>query len=139
MVTLWIVVMIASIILEAATAALITVWFALGAAGALIAAALNASVTVQYILFLVISIVTLILTRPLVKKMQPKAVSFNDTDIGGIAIVIQEIDASKQTGRVRIKGVDWPAVSIGGIVIPVDSSVIIEKREANTVFVRPLD
>ena len=72
MVIFWIIVLVAAILAEAASAALISIWFAAGAVAALIAAALGASWILQLTLFVVFSAILLIFTRPLVKKLFPK-------------------------------------------------------------------
>lgn len=142
MVTVWILVFIFSVILEAASVSLITIWFAFGSLAALLAAVCGGSEGLQYLLFLSISVFTLLLTRPFIKKLIPKASleeANKDLDIGEKAIVIQEINSEKQTGRIRIKGIDWPAISVDDSIIPVDSSVIIEKKESTIVYVRNVD
>lgn len=138
LVTFWIIILIISIILEAASAALVSIWFALGAIVSLIASVLGASQIVQYVLFLSVSIISLALTRPIIKKLFPKPYTptNGDMDIGELAIVIQEINSEKQTGRIRIKGVDWPAKSTSGEVIPENASVVIERKESNIVYVK---
>ena len=50
----------------------------------------------------------------------------DDQEIGRIAVVIQEVDPVKNTGRVRLDGVDWIAVSQDGTIIPENTSVRIE-------------
>ena len=82
------------LIVEGATAQLVTIWFAAGALAALIAAALNAPLWLQITLFVVISAVTLIATRPIVRKItKRKAENLNaDRIIGKQAIVTESID-----------------------------------------------
>ena len=66
--TVWLIGAAVLFVIEALTLGLTTVWFAGGAIGAAIAAMAGASVAVQIIVFLVISILLLIFTRPLVKN-----------------------------------------------------------------------
>ena len=57
----------------------------------------------------------LIATRPLVKKLHKPAVPTNhELDLGENAVVIEDINPAEGTGRVRLKGVDWSAVSADG-------------------------
>lgn len=127
MVIFWIIVLVAAILIEAATAVLISIWFAAGALAALISAALGAPLIVQAVLFVVFSAVMLIFTRPLIKKLFPnKFIPTNsDSYAGKTAVVIEEIDALKGKGRVKFNGVDWIAVTEGEEVIPVDTVVTI--------------
>ena len=64
----WLVAMVVLLIVEAAVPGLISIWFAIGALAALISALFHAPIWLQLVWFLVVSILTLILTRPFVKK-----------------------------------------------------------------------
>ena len=67
---LWLVAIVLLIVLEAVTYQLVAIWFALGAAAALIASLLDASGTVQIVVFVAVSVISLIASRPLAKKIQ---------------------------------------------------------------------
>ncbi len=139
LIVLWTVVLIAAILVEAATCALVAIWFAAGALGALIAAGLGASLAVQLIVFVVMAVVMLIFTRPLLKKLFPnKFIPTNsELDIGKSAIVIEDIDGKAGTGRVRLNGVDWSAVEKNGEVIPKGETVtVVEIRSAKLIVSR---
>ena len=60
-------------VVEGVTAGLVSIWFVLGAAAALIAALLNAALAVQFAVFLIVSALALVATRPLVKAAGRKA------------------------------------------------------------------
>ena len=68
----WLAATILMFILEAVTVNLVSVWFALGALGALIAALLGAHLWLQIVIFFLVTILTLILTRPLVKSISTR-------------------------------------------------------------------
>ena len=61
-------------VIEAITVGLTTIWFAGGALVAAIASGAGAGILVQWILFLVISLVLLIFTRPLAVRYMNKGV-----------------------------------------------------------------
>lgn len=106
----WLIVVIAMIVLEVSTYQLVTVWFALGAAVSLIASLFKVSGTAQLMIFVIVSLVSLIASRPLVKKIQsaPKEKTNADRVIGQIAKVIQPVSADNR-GRIRVDGLDWSA------------------------------
>lgn len=106
----WLIVVIAMIVLEVSTYQLVTVWFALGAAVSLIASLFKVSGTAQIMIFVIVSLVSLIASRPLVKKIQsaPKEKTNADRVIGQIAKVIQPVSADNR-GRIRVDGLDWSA------------------------------
>ena len=140
MIVFWIVVLAASLILEAATFALISIWFAAGAVGALIAATAGVPVIWQFVIFAFLAGLLLIFTRPLLKKLFPsKFIPTNsELEVGKTAVVIETIDNASGKGRVRLGGVNWAAVSSSGDSIndgevvrvkAVDSAKLIVERE----------
>ena len=88
-------------LIELVTLGLTTIWFAGGAFVAAIAGACGANLVVQVILFLVVSIVLLVLTRPIaVKHLDSKIEKTNsEALIGKTAVVIQEINNVNGTVR----------------------------------------
>jgi len=128
--TLWFLLLIATGILEAATAGLVCIWFSIGSLSALILAACGAGVWVQIIAFIVVSAVSLMITRPLVKKhISSKTISTNhDRIIGAECVVTEDIDNLNGTGAIRAGGLEWSAKSTGD-VIPKGSIVFVTKIE----------
>lgn len=120
MIILWIIVLAAALIIEAASFALVSIWFAAGALGALIAAAMGATVTVQLVIFILLAGLLLFFTRPLLKKLFPsKFIPTNsELEVGKTAVVIEAIDNDTGKGRVKLGGVNWAAVSSNGEKIP---------------------
>ncbi|MCM1285864.1 MAG: NfeD family protein [Acetobacter sp.] len=112
-------------VFEAITAQLVSIWFVAGAIGGLIAAMLNAPIYLQVVVFIVITILALAITRPLVKKyIKPKMQRTNaDRVISQIGIVAEEIDNINGKGEVRIDGKVWSARSADNNVIPLESKV----------------
>ncbi len=82
-------------VIEAITVGLTTIWFAGGALVAAIASGAGAGILVQWILFLVISLVLLIFTRPLAVQYMNKGVPKTNANslIGEKAVVIQKINS----------------------------------------------
>ena len=113
MMILWIVVMIATIVIEAATLGLTTIWFTGGALIALIVEMLNGSVYLQILAFLIISLSLLCFTRPLAVKYFNRERTRTNLDglIGKQAVVIVSIHNLNETGRVVVEGKEWMARS----------------------------
>ena len=65
---IWLALMAVLLIIEIMTLGLTTIWFAAGALVATIAAACGAPVLVQVILFLVVSVLMLVFTRPVAMR-----------------------------------------------------------------------
>ena len=108
---IWLAIAILTMIIEAIVPGLVTIWFSLGALIALAAAALHASLPIQIVVFLVFSLGSLLLTRPLAMRfVNKRTVPTNaDSIIGKEAIVTQSVDFTKGLGRVIVAGKDWSA------------------------------
>lgn len=108
---IWLALLAAFLIIEAITTGLTTIWFAGGALVAAIASYLGAGLVLQLLLFLVVSVVLLIFTRPLALRYMNKDLEKTNVNsfLGKTAIVTQEIDNLAQTGQVRINDIEWMA------------------------------
>ena len=133
----WLGAIIAFGIIEALTVGVVSIWFAFGSLAALLAAALHAPTSVQVVVFLVASILTLAITRPLIKKkilLNTTPTNF-DMLIGEKGIVEDTIDNIAARGSVKISGKTWSARSLNGEVIPEGSIVTITKIEGVKLIV----
>ena len=133
----WAVAIVIFAVAEAVTAQLVSIWFVLGAIAALIAALFGASAVIQAIVFIAVTILALVITRPLVKKyIRPKKEYTNaDKVIGQIGIVCEDIDNINATGQVKIDGKIWTARSADGSLIPNGSNVVIDRIEGVKLIV----
>ncbi len=134
---LWLGAMVLFGIIEAVTAGIVSIWFCIGSLIALISAALDASLTIQIIVFLVASALSLIITRPLIKKkilLRPTATNA-DALIGERGIVIEDIDNLENIGGVKILGKVWSARSADGARIAKDSVVTVLQIEGVKLIV----
>ena len=124
----WVAALVVFLIVEAVTAGLVSIWFVFGSLVALICAALGAAVWLQIFWFVIVSVATLVLTRPLVKRyVDSRSVATNaDRSIGRAAVVTERIDNLTATGAVKLDGVVWTARST-------DDAVAIETGERVTV------
>ncbi len=123
---IWLVLLIVAIVAEVLTMGLTTIWFAGGALVAIFAAILNAPVWLQVVLFLVVSLVLLIFTRPVaVKYFNKDRIKTNaESLVGRQAIVTAEIDNLQGIGQVTVGTQEWSARSYdNGVRIPVGTVV----------------
>ena len=135
----WIALFVIFLIAEAATAQLATIWFAAGALVALILEIAGIeSISIQVLAFISVSAVTLIATRPLVKKMvNQKTIATNaDRNIGCEAVVTEAIDNLASVGAVKINGNIWTARSADDSPIEAGTIVITEKIDGVKMIVR---
>ena len=108
----WLILFVILIILELCTINLTTIWFAFGALLAYVTSLFFDNVLIQTTVFLIVSVATLIFTRPIVKKYLLKKPSRTNADmlIGKVGIVTKEI-VKDNVGEVKIDGKYWSAKS----------------------------
>ncbi|MDE5864281.1 MAG: NfeD family protein [Lachnospiraceae bacterium] len=126
------------IVIEIISLGLTTIWFAGGAFVAAIACLCNANLVVQVILFLVVSILLLILTRPLaVKHLDSKTEKTNaESLIGQTAVVLQEINNIEGTGQAKVNGMEWTArAQSDEEIIPAGVQVVIKEIQGVKLIV----
>lgn len=123
---LWLAVGIIFAVAEGVTVQLVGIWFAIGAAVvALITAVGNISFAAQCWIFLLLSSLLLVCTRPFLKKILTRQKEHTNADraIGSVGLVKEEINNLNATGRVFVMGLIWSARSQSGSVIPVNEQI----------------
>ncbi len=135
----WAVLIVVFLIIEGATAGLTSIWFAAGALTALAVTFLGGPVWLQIVLFIAVSVVTLILTRPLAKKFVNKKIQPTNADkvIGGTATVTERIDNVAGIGAVSVGGRIWTARSATGEIIEEGTLTEIKSIEGVKLLVVP--
>ncbi len=136
----WAVAVVAFVILELATVGLASIWFAFGALCALIATLLGAPLWLQIVWFAIVSIATLLLTRPLAKKYINSRTTATNADrvLGIVAVVKERIDNLAETGAVMADGKMWSARSADGATIELGTHVRIKEIQGVKLIVEPL-
>lgn len=137
---IWIGLLVLFVIAEAATAQLVSLWFIAGSIVAAIMAALGLNFWVQIATFLLVSLVALLLLRPLiVKNLKPQLTPTNaDMVIGKIAVVKETVDNTLGQGRVAVDGLDWTARSYYGDVLTKGDRVVVYAIDGVKLIVVPI-
>ena len=141
MLIFWIVLLVVLIIVEAVTAQLVTIWFAAGAAAALVAERCGLEQWLQWRIFIAVSVIALIATRPLVRKATKSKIEPTNADrcIGKTAVVTEDINNIEGKGQVQVNGITWTARSADGTVFKKDERVTVEKIDGVKLIVRPMN
>ena len=141
MTVIWGALTVVFLILEAITVGLATIWFALGALCALLAAVLGAPVWLQVAWFILISVVTLFLTRPLAKKYVngKKQATNADRLLGQTCRVTERIDNLSGTGAVYVDGKTWTARTVENEPVENGRLVIIRDISGVKLMVDPAE
>lgn len=135
----WMAVTVLLSVIEAVTANLVTIWFAVGAFGAVIAAAAGATASVQVAVFVLLSAVSLALTRPIMKKVTKKTGEKTNADkaIGEICVVLEDINNDLNTGTVSCLGKVWSAKTVDGTAVKKDEKVRVTEIQGVKLIVEP--
>ena len=109
--TMWLVLMVILLVIEGMIPGLVSIWFALGSMGAFFAALAGAPLWLQTVVFISVSTLALLITRPLARKYINTTAQPTNADqvIGKEAIVSEEINNILGTGAVMVDGKVWTA------------------------------
>ncbi len=136
----WLISALVLLIVEMFTASFGVVCFSFGAAAAGLAAYCGLSTMWQLLIFSVVSFIAFVFVRPLVVKFllkkKDEVLTNADAIVGRIAVVTEEINPDKNTGRVKIDGDDWKAEASD--IIPVGEKVEVVSRESIILNVKSI-
>ncbi|MGN1267143.1 MAG: NfeD family protein [Dorea sp.] len=107
----WLILFVILLIIEIATLGLTTIWFAVGSLAAFVFGVIGFGTVVQVVVFLIVSIILFVMTRPIAVKYfnKERARTNAESLIGQYALVIEDVDTMHGVGRVEIKGMEWSA------------------------------
>ena len=110
---LWFLLAIIFAIIEIMSTGFFIIWFGIGALAAMVVSLLISSLTIQFLVFTVISITLLLMTRKLTSKVTNQQIIRTNVDsvIGKIGMVTEDIPALESPGIVKVGGEMWSAIS----------------------------
>lgn len=135
----WLILFIVLLVIEIFTMGLTTIWFAGGALAALLMAVIGFGLPVQAVVFLAVSVVLLVMTRPIaVKYFNTERQKTNAESLIGLqAVVLQDVDTLHASGLVEVNGQEWSAkTDEADGYIPKDSVVSIEGIQGVKLIVK---
>jgi membrane protein implicated in regulation of membrane protease activity len=112
--------------------------FAVGAFVAALLAFANVSVVVEWIVFVVVSIATLLALRPLARRLDRDAVDHGVGSrrlAGTRATVLRAIPGGDDVGMVRVDREEWRAQSTDGTPIPTGATVRVAEVQGTRLLV----
>ncbi|MCR5676529.1 MAG: NfeD family protein [Agathobacter sp.] len=106
---IWLIMLIAFTAVELLTVGLVSIWLAVGALFALIVAAVSGPIWLQIVVFFVVSLITLLATRPLARKYVNRRILPTNADslVGEVLAVKETVDNRNETGMGVIHGKEW--------------------------------
>ena len=126
-------------LIEIFTLGLTTVWFAIAALVMVFLSFLKISLPVQVLIFLVISAVLLVFTRPLaIKKFKMGREKTNVDSLVGKRVLVTKTISEFEKGEVKANGLIWAAHSDSHTEIVEGTKCEVLRIEGVQLIVRPL-
>ena len=140
---IWLIIAGVCLIVEIATVGFLVFWLAVAALITCVLSLFIDNVIIQTTIFVILSAVLILLTRPLAKKLSSKdtLVTNANSIVGKEAIVTKEInEETSNIGQVKVSGDVWSAICYSSTEpIPVGSKVKITKIDGVKLVVEPLE
>lgn len=138
---IWLIFVIVFIIVEISTAAYISFWFIIGSIVALLVSLVSDSIIIQITVFLFVSLISLIVLRPFaLKYAKPKAKSNVEALIDKEGFVTEQIYNIANTGRIKVTGQEWSALSDDdNKIIEIGKKAIVINITGNKLIVKEVE
>lgn len=117
-VIIWLIIFIVTFIIEIATMSLVSIWFSAGALAAIMVKYVGILILGQIIAFIITSVCTFLLFRPILIKhiRTPRVRTNTDSLIGKTGEVVKDI-TSLAFGQVKVNNQIWTAKSMGNVAL----------------------
>ena len=137
----WLLIAFVLLAVEFVTLGLTTIWFAGGALAAFLVGLIGFGLPVQVGVFVAVSVILVLFTRPLAAKYLNARTTRTNVDslYGKTALVTEAIDNRQSVGMVKLDGVAWTARSADGTAIPAGATVRVEKVQGVKLLVSVIE
>lgn len=136
MIGIWASVFIATLIIELNTADLTTIWFCVSSLITLVVSVFMVEYYIQIVVFIVSTLVLLIATRPLTKRMMNQEIIHTNADkvVNMIGVVTTLIPVNG-IGEILVNNTSWRAVTLDSVDIQEGEKVTVNSISGNKVVV----
>ncbi len=133
---IWLVVFLILLLIEIATMGLTTIWFAIGSVFAFIISLFIDNMVIESSAFVVISLITLIFTRPIFVKVMEKNQTKTNVDelVGKTVVITKGIKDAEDYGEALIEGDTWMAKSEEGVQFTEGEKAVVKRVEGLKVI-----
>ena len=109
----WLIIILILSFIEIITVNLVTIWFVASAGVALLLSLFVDSFYIQFLVFGIVGLIIMVLTRPILRKFLSKDKEKTNLDrvIGMSGICTEEISSKNDIGEVKVDGKRWSAIS----------------------------
>ena len=137
----WLALAIALVVIELSTTQLVSIWFAIGAGVTAIVKVIAPGISIpwQALIFVGVSTVLFLATRPFVKKMSENQTIATNSDrlIGKTAVVTKDI-LENEKGEVKVEYQKWPAISKSNETFKEGEKVLVKEITGNKLVVEEI-
>lgn len=108
----WFTLFLILLFIELVTVNLVSIWFVIGAVFAILSTTFTDNIFIQFLVFIVVSVISLLVTKPLVKRFKLSRLEPTNLDrvVGKIGEVTKKIPEFGY-GEVKVLGAVWTADS----------------------------
>lgn len=141
MVWIWLAIFVIAVIVEAVTQEFVSIWFAVGALVALVSS-FALEIWAQILIFSVVSLLALALTRPLVKKMTERAIRHTNVDeFVGKRVKLDKEVTKYNAGEIKVNGIVYSAVLMEDVEEAIEEGSIVEvvTLRGNKIVVKKIE
>ncbi len=138
LIIVWLAIFVVALITELGTQGLTSIWICGGSLVALLVAIFHGPLWLQVALFVVVTVVLLVATRPLaIKHYNNRLIKTNAEDlVGQQAVVTATIQNIEEMGTVKLAGLDWSARSEDGSTIEKGATIEVLRIEGVKLIVK---
>lgn len=139
MTVMWLVLGVILFVIEGLTVGLVCLWFGFGAIAAMFSTFIFSNIYIQWIVFIIVSLISLVLLRPLIKKSfyVPNTKTNASSLIGKTTILTDNIEENKH-GRLKFGDISWIAISVTGDTIDKGEKVKVVYIDGNKLVVEKI-
>lgn len=140
MLIIWVSIFVLTLIVEFITPLnLITIWFSFGSLGGIVASLFNLDFSMQLVLFVLLTITSFIMMRPLAKQfLQGETVATNFDRIIGSQFTLMMDLAPNQVCQQKVNEAVWSIKSTHPHTIPAGTMVQVLSIDGVKLMVRPI-
>jgi len=136
----WLIIFIVTILIEIATAStLVSIWFSLGSLFAMLVSLVIDSFMIQFVVFIIISIISLAMLRPLLKsKLIAQNISTNADRLIGQNFKVLSNSSDTVLATVKANGIIWNVKPVDNISLQIDDMVNVISIEGSKLIVKKI-
>ena len=134
---LWVLAVVVFLVMESLTYQMVSIWFVFGAIAGIITYFLDGGFFVQMSVFIAVSLLLLILFRPIALKMLKNQDFKSNAEglIGKGVFITEDVDNTAGTGKGKINGMEWTVRSETGEEIKSGTIAQVKKIEGVKLIV----